>query len=148
MPFFSPFFDVVPSATPPPPPPPLTISIYPPYLLLIILSVQRHTHTHTNNSKWHTLLQQQKQINNTRDHCQATGGRTTNEKTFRNHTGELLALFASRSLKTLLVFVGVCTVSGFMVSFLYDVRHEPSALPNSTPSRLKVPSSHGEISLT
>lgn len=38
-----------------------------------------------------------------------------------------LCLFVSRSLKTLLVFVGVCTILGFMVSFLYDARHERSA---------------------
>lgn len=59
-----------------------------------------------------------------------------------------LCLFVSRSLKTLLVFVGVCTILGFMVSFLYDARHERSAFAAPPPPWLKVPCSHGEISLT
>lgn len=43
-------------------------------------------------------------------------------------------------------FIGLCTVLGFMVSFLYDVRHESSALPNSPSMAERTPLPLGNLS--
>lgn len=104
--FFSPFFlcgaecHATPTST-------STHHLYLPPIPSINHPVSPATHTNTHmHTQLHTLLQQHKQINNPSDHCQATGGWRTNEKTFTDHAGELLALFVCEPLVE--NFIGLC----------------------------------------
>lgn len=111
--------------------------------------VRPATHTtHNSNGTHHQKKKWNKQINTVTDHCQATGGGRTNEKTFRNLTGAPRASFARHSLKTLLPFVGKCCFGSYGERPLRcqaGVSSFAKFTPPPSPSFLEVAHSHGEI---